>query len=158
MISRQAFDKLTAMGIPLYHLRGEDCGATSVGANTAEAKQTSFIHIDKAQIVDETFFSDLLLSLNLVKSDISFSKTSIDLGTFTWRFIAPTTSASEEQNTKEKHLEDNALEDSALEKNAAVSNAGISFSNNTLITLPIETLKQSPVLKKQLWQMLPQLQ
>lgn len=137
MISRQAFDKLTAMGIPLYHLRGENGEVTSKEANTADAKQTSFIHIDKAQIVDETFFSDLLLSLNLVKSDINFSETSIDLGTFTWRFIASTTPAGEEQ--------------------AAVSNAGVSFSNNTLITLPIETLKQSPVLKKQLWQTLSQL-
>ncbi|MAG77053.1 MAG: hypothetical protein CL811_09860, partial [Colwelliaceae bacterium] len=63
MISRQAFDKLTAMGIPLYHLRGENGEVTSTEANTAEAKQTSFMHIDKAQIVDETFFSDLLLSL-----------------------------------------------------------------------------------------------
>ena len=152
MISKQAFDKLTAMGIPLYHLRGENCGATSTEANTAEAKQTSFMHIDKAQIVDETFFSDLLLSLNLVKSDISFSDTSIDLGTFTWRFIASTTSAREEQTTKEKHIEDNAFEE-----NAPVGDAHVSFLNNTLITLPIETLKQSPVLKKQLWQTLSQL-
>ena len=157
MISRQAFDKLTAMGIPLYHLRDENCGATSTEANTADAKQTSFMHIDKAQIVDEIFFSDLLLSLNLVKSDISFSDTSIDLGTFTWRFIAPTTSAGEEQATKEKHIEDNALEDYTVEDKAAVSNASVSFSNNTLITFPIETLKQSPVLKKQLWQTLSQL-
>ena len=152
MISRQAFDKLTAMGIPLYHLRGENCEATSTEANTAETKQTSFMHIDKAQIVDETFFSDLLLALNLVKSDISFSDTSIDLGTFTWRFIASTTSAREEQTTKEKHIEDNALKDYTVEDKAAVS-----FSNNTLITLPIETLQQSPVLKKQLWQTLSQL-
>lgn len=73
MITKPAFDKLTAMGIDLYQLK--------------EQPQTdSYLAIDADATLNDQFFENVLAAINLTKAEVSISHSAIDLGSILWSF------------------------------------------------------------------------
>ncbi|WP_448212734.1 DNA polymerase III subunit psi [Colwellia sp. MEBiC06753] len=76
MISAQAFDKLSAMGIPLYQQRSKEASPVE-----------SFLPVVPAEVANSTLFNDLLLAINVTPSEVTFTDNTIDLGLINWRFV-----------------------------------------------------------------------
>ena len=81
MVSQQSFEKLTAMGITLYQQRDNDEQTIENNAQLA----VELLKIEKSEI-DNQFFQDVLLALNLSIGDITLNDNKIDLGLFNWFF------------------------------------------------------------------------
>ena len=88
MVSQQAFDKLTAMGVTIYQLRNASDEADAVDENSVTSdhvNKNKALTIEPALLESQTF-ADVLTAFNLSIGDISYDEHQIDLGLINWSF------------------------------------------------------------------------
>ena len=129
-INQRQYQQLSEMGISLWQpkpLAFQNDSSTQIGSNQADSKhQISYLKQDiesLAALTRKTFFTDLLLTLELSIGEVTAQKDHLNLGLFNWFFY------TDENNKTVIHCADNKL-----------------------ISPSIEIICKSPALKKQLWQ------
>ncbi|MBL4899014.1 MAG: DNA polymerase III subunit psi [Colwellia sp.] len=124
-INQKQYQQLTEMGISLWQHRPEAFQDIVSSQNNLESS-TRYLqqNIESlAALSKQTFFTDILLALELSIGEVTAQKDHLDLGLFNWFFYA------EQDKT-----------------------SSIDYADNKLITPSIESIRQSHALKKQLWQ------
>ena len=124
-INQRQYQQLTEMGISLWQPNAIAFHhASSIQANAEDDFSYLKQDIDSlAALTKQTFFTDLLLTLELSIGEITAQKDHLDLGLFNWFFYA-----------------------------AQNKTALIHYADNKLMSPSIELIRKSPALKKQLWQ------
>jgi DNA polymerase III psi subunit len=129
-INQRQYLQLSEMGISLWqprHLAFQDDSSTQIEFNRTDSKhQISYLKQDiesLAVLTRQTFFTDLLLTLELSTGEVTAQKDHLNLGLFNWFFYT-------DENNK----------------------TAIHCADNKLISPSIEIIRKSPALKKQLWQ------
>lgn len=124
-INQRQYQQLTEMGISLWQHRPTAVQNTlSIQHNSAHDICYLEQDVDSLNILTkQTFFTDLLLTLELSVGEVTAQKDHLDLGLFNWFFY------TDENKTSSIHCTDNKL-----------------------VSPSIELIRKSPALKKQLWQ------
>jgi DNA polymerase III psi subunit len=129
-INQRQYLQLSEMGISLWQPRPlafQDDSSTQNEFNRTDSKhQISYLKQDiesLAVLTRQTFFTDLLLTLELSTGEVTAQKDHLNLGLFNWFFYT-------DENNK----------------------TAIHCADNKLISPSIEIIRKSPALKKQLWQ------
>jgi DNA polymerase III psi subunit len=129
-INQRQYLQLSEMGISLWQPRPlafQDDSSTQIEFNRTDSKhQISYLKQDiesLAVLTRQTFFTDLLLTLELSTGEVTAQKDHLNLGLFNWFFYT-------DENNK----------------------TAIHCADNKLISPSIEIIRKSPALKKQLWQ------
>ena len=124
-INQRQYQQLTEMGISLWqHKPVAFVGSCSTENNTKTS--VSYLAQDiksLSALTKQTFFTDLLLTLELSIGEVTAQKDHLDLGLFNWFFY------TDQNNTSLIH-----------------------YADNKLMSPSIELIRKSPALKKQLWQ------
>ena len=76
MISSSAFEKLTAMGIPLYQLKEA----------TSNDQASDYLAIDSDALTASQLYLDILSVLAVNQSEVTISENTVDLGLYLWHF------------------------------------------------------------------------
>ena len=124
-INQRQYQQLTEMGISLWQHKSATFQHTSSSQDNSE-NNVSYLKQDIESLntlTKQTFFTDLLLTLELSIGEVTAQKDHLDLGLFNWFFYA------DEDETSSIHC-----------------------ANNKLISPSIDLIRKYPVLKKQLWQ------
>lgn len=124
-INQRQYQQLTEMGISLWQHRPAAFQNTLSTQHNSE-HDISYLKQDIESLntlTQQTFFTDLLLTLELSVGEVTAQKDHLDLGLFNWFFYA------DENKTSSIHCADNKL-----------------------VSPSIELIRKSPALKKQLWQ------
>ncbi|WP_114326644.1 DNA polymerase III subunit psi [Candidatus Colwellia aromaticivorans] len=124
-INQRQYQQLTEMGISLWQHKSAAFQDSSSSKNNLE-HDISYLKQDVeslAVLTKQTFFTDLLLTLELSIGEVTAQKDHLDLGLFNWFFYAD------------------------LNKTPSIHCA-----DNKLVSPSIELIRKSPALKKQLWQ------
>jgi DNA polymerase III psi subunit len=129
-INQRQYLQLSEMGISLWQPRPlafQDDSSTQIEFNRTDSKhQISYLKQDiesLAVLTRQTFFTDLLLTLELSTGEVTAQKDHLNLGLFNWFFYT-------DENNK----------------------TAIHCADNKLISPSIEIIRKSPALKKKLWQ------
>ena len=124
-INQRQYQQLTEMGISLWQHKSAVFQTDITSKNDSEDKINYLKQDSKSveQLAKQTFFTDLLLILDLSIGEVTANTDHLDLGLFNWFF----------------YTEDNKA-------------ASISCADNKLVTPSIESIRKSPSLKKELWQ------
>ena len=129
-INQRQYQQLTEMGISLWQhkpIAFQDASSTQLLSNQPDsAHEINYLKQDVeslAVLTKQTFFTDLLLTLELSIGEITAHKDHLNLGLFNWFFYADQKKAS-----------------------------SIDCADNKLTSPSIEMIRKSPALKKQLWQ------
>jgi len=132
-INQRQHQQLTEMGISLWQHRPVAFQSTPPIQNNSEY-DLSYLELNTEflnTLIKQTFFTDLLFTLELSIGEITAKKDHLDLGLFNWFFYP-------DENTNEN-----------TDQNTTLS---IHCADNKLISPSIELIRKSPALKKQLWQ------
>jgi DNA polymerase III psi subunit len=124
-INQRQYQQLTEMGISLWQHKSATFQHTSSSQDNSK-NNVGYLKQDIESLntlTKQTFFTDLLLTLELSIGEVTAQKDHLDLGLFNWFFYA------DEGETSSIHCADNKL-----------------------ISPSIDLIRNSPVLKKQLWQ------
>ncbi|MBU2869295.1 DNA polymerase III subunit psi [Colwellia sp. E2M01] len=132
-INQHQFEQLTEMGISLWQRRKNDLSTEK----SSEAKKT-YIDIDLDLLAQQQLFTDILLATGLTIGEIKPQADHLDLGLFNWFFIRGNESNASENDTSAKHSPEMQAH----------------WHNQQLFTPSIIEISKSPILKKQLWQLL----
>jgi DNA polymerase III psi subunit len=122
-INQRQYQQLTEMGISLWQSKSAALQEDEV---VQEHSKSNYLQQDIDSLnalTEQTFFTDLLLSLKLSIGEVTAQKDHLDLGLFNWFFY-------EEQS----------------------KDSSIHCADNKLMSPSIELIRKSPTLKKQLWQ------
>jgi DNA polymerase III psi subunit len=129
-INQRQYQQLSEMGISLWQHRPlafQNDSSTQLGFNQHDsADKINYLKQDVeslAALTKKTFFTDLLLTLELSIGEVTAQKDHLNLGLFNWFFYT-------DENKK----------------------IAIHCADNKLISPSIEIIRKSPALKKQLWQ------
>jgi DNA polymerase III psi subunit len=122
-INQRQYQQLTEMGISLWQPRSDTFHDASVVQEHADSHYLKQDIDSLNALTEQTFFTDLLLTLKLSIGEVTAQKDHLDLGLFNWFFYA-------EQS----------------------KDSSIHCSDNKLVSPSIELIRKSPALKKQLWQ------
>ena len=124
-INQRQYQQLSEMGISLWQHRPIAFQNASSTQDNLE-HNISYLTQDVkslAALTKLTFFTDLLLTLELSIGEVTAQKNHLDLGLLNWFFY------TDENN-----------------------NSSIHYADNKLISPSIDVICKSPALKKQLWQ------
>ncbi|MDX2369668.1 MAG: DNA polymerase III subunit psi [Colwellia sp.] len=124
-INQRQYQQLTEMGISLWQHRPTAFQNTLSIEHNSE-HDISYLEQDIESLntlTKQTFFTDLLLTLELSVGEVTAQKDHLDLGLFNWFFYTDENKAS-----------------------------SIHCTDNKLMSPSIELIRKSPALKKQLWQ------
>ncbi|PCI57605.1 MAG: hypothetical protein COB45_03150 [Gammaproteobacteria bacterium] len=126
-INQRQYQQLTEMGISLWqHKQVIFNDVSSAQRNTEDDIRYLKQNIENlAELTKQTFFTDILLTLELSIGEVTAQKDHLDLGLFNWFFYADQNEVSP-----------------------------IQCVDNKLISPSVELIRKSPALKKQLWQVI----
>lgn len=135
-INQHQFEQLTEMGISLWQRRTNNTQENGQD-DTTLTSSTKYVDIDLNNLAKQPLFIDILFAIGLSIGEISHQGNHLNVGLFNWYFSSDITQA----NTQTKS-EANSKEEK------------IHWHEQQLTTPPITELSTSPMLKKQLWQIL----
>ena len=133
-INQDQFEKLSEMGISLWQSRVEN-----TISDTESETTKSYLNIDLNTLLAQQLFTDILLSAGLSVGEVNLQDDHLDLGLFNWFF-------TDDINTDDKSAENQST--------VNTTEPLIRWSEQQLFTPSITEIAKSPVLKKQLWQLL----
>lgn len=126
-INQRQYEQLTEMGISLWQQKSFASALNSATECHSEQEKsaTAYSYNDLTILSKDTVFNDILHVLALSIGEISLKEDHIDLGLFNWFF-----------------------------QSGKALTTSISCHDNNLISPPLEVIRQSPELKKGLWQII----
>ncbi len=126
-INQRQYEQLTEMGISLWQQKffANTLNSATEDHSEQETSAIAYSYNDLTTLTKDTVFTDILHILELSIGEISLEEDHIDLGLFNWFF----------------------------QSNKAITTS-ISCHDNNLISPTLEVIRQSPELKKSLWQII----
>ena len=128
-INQRQFDKLTEMGISLWHSKNSALSEHTNATNTIKDQQVYDLQNNTtlSELTKQALFTDILQSVDISIGEVNHKIDHLDLGIFNWFFITPS------ENEQVIHCK-----------------------NSNLYSPSLKVISQSPLLKKQLWQVINQ--
>lgn len=87
-ITQRQFKHLNEMGIMVWkHRNSDNKSNTSNDIASKYITSPTIMPINQQCLIEDLFFIDVLISVNLSVGDVNISNDTVDLGLFNWQFI-----------------------------------------------------------------------